>query len=321
MSTSPIFLIWGAEGWIGSQLLQLLQQQGKTVHGTTTRMHDQAAVRATLDSVKPTHVINCAGKTGRPNVDWCEDHKLETMESNGLGVHMLVYECEKRGVHCSVLATGCIYTSTYTPDNSTLLSAPFKETDPPNFTGSFYSATKAPIETFLKHYPNCLTLRLRMPVSADLHPRSFVTKILNYARVVNIPNSHSLLPNLLPVVIAMSEHNETGVYNFTNPGAISHNEVLGLYKEIVDPSYEWRNFSLEEQAGVIVAERSNCALDSSKLVETVKGYQAEGVEVEIPEIREAYRRCFEVIRDSGVVQQKGGAGAGEVLGSQALPVA
>ncbi|KAF2161955.1 hypothetical protein M409DRAFT_27681 [Zasmidium cellare ATCC 36951] len=317
--SAPIFLVWGAEGWIGSQLLSLLHQQGKTAHGTTARMHEQSEVRAVLDKIQPTHVINCAGKTGRPNVDWCETHKLETMESNGLGMLVLVSECEKRGVHCCVLATGCIYTSTYTPDNRTLLSAPFKETDAPNFTGSFYSATKAPIETFLKNYPSCLTLRLRMPVSADLHPRSFVTKILNYNRVVDIPNSHSLLPNLLPVVIAMAEHRETGVFNFTNPGAISHNEVLSLYKDIVDPSYEWKNFTLEDQAGVIVAERSNCALDSTKLLETVKGYQAEGLEVEVPEIREAYRRCFEVIRDSGVVQQKGGAGS--VLGSQALPVA
>lgn len=84
----------------------------------------------------------------------------------------------------------------------------------------------------------------------------------------------------------------------------------------MDPSYEWRNFSLEEQADVIVAERSNCALDSSKLVQVVKGYQAEGMDVEVPEIREAYRRCFGMIRDSGIVQQKGGA----VLGGQSVPL-
>ncbi len=26
--------------------------------------------------VKPSHVLNAAGLTGRPNVDWCEDHKV-----------------------------------------------------------------------------------------------------------------------------------------------------------------------------------------------------------------------------------------------------
>jgi len=29
-----------------------------------------------LLQVKPTHVLNAAGLTGRPNVDWCEDHKV-----------------------------------------------------------------------------------------------------------------------------------------------------------------------------------------------------------------------------------------------------
>ncbi|PIA93346.1 Bifunctional dTDP-4-dehydrorhamnose 3,5-epimerase/dTDP-4-dehydrorhamnose reductase [Cercospora beticola] len=312
MSSQDRFLVWGAQGWIGGMLIELLKQQGKDVHGTTTRMHEQEAVRRTLDEIRPTHVINCAGKTGTPNVDWCESHKLETMESNGLGAFMVTYECQKRNIHCTVLATGCIYTSEYTPDNSTVTSQPFTEADPPNFTGSFYSKTKAPIETFLAHYPNNLTLRLRMPVSADLNRRSFVTKILNYKNIVNIPNSHSILPNLLPVVIAMSEHRETGVYNFTNPGSISHNEVLELYKEIVDSSITWQNFSLEEQGEVIVAERSNCALDASKLVEKVREYREnEGrKELDVPEIRVAYRRCFEEIAKKmggEGVQQKGGA--------------
>jgi hypothetical protein len=26
--------------------------------------------------VRPTHVLNAAGVTGRPNVDWCESHKV-----------------------------------------------------------------------------------------------------------------------------------------------------------------------------------------------------------------------------------------------------
>lgn len=45
---------------------------------------------------------------------------------------------------------------------------------------------------------------------------------------------------------------EPGVYNFTNPGVISHNEVLGLYKQYVDPTYKWQNFTLEEQAKILV---------------------------------------------------------------------
>jgi 3,5-epimerase/4-reductase len=38
-----------------------------------------------LDTIKPTHVLNSAGVTGRPNVDWCEANKAETIRSNVIG--------------------------------------------------------------------------------------------------------------------------------------------------------------------------------------------------------------------------------------------
>jgi len=52
--------------------------------------------------------------------------------------------------------------------------------------------------------------------------------------------------------------------NYTNPGAISHNEILELYKQYVDPEITWANFSLAEQAKVIVAPRSNNLLDTGR---------------------------------------------------------
>lgn len=190
-----------------------------------------------------------------------------------------------------------IYASRYNADRTQITSPPFKETDPANFGDSFYSYTKSRVEDVLRHYPNILILRLRMPVSDDLHPRNFVTKITKYDHVVNVPNSNSILHDLLPVAIAMAEHSETGVVNFTNPGAISHNEVLSLYREIIDPKFTWENFSLEEQGKVIKAGRSNCELDCGRLMGLVKKYQGEGYEVEVPEIYEAYRRCFGRMRE------------------------
>ena len=198
-----------------------------------------------------------------------------------------------------------IYTSKYTPDHSTLIGQSFTEDDTANFGGSFYSYTKLRVEDILKNYPNILILRIRMPVSDDLHSRSFLTKISKYQKVVNIPNSHSILHDLLPVFIALAEHGEIGVLNCTNPGAISHNEVLELYKEIVDPAFTWQNFSLEEQGKVVKADRSNCELDSSKLMNLVKRCQGHGHELEVPEIHQAYRNCFERMKMN--MQQKVGA--------------
>lgn len=146
----------------------------------------------------------------------------------------------------------------------------------------------------MNNYPNVLTLRLRMPVSDDLHSRNFVTKISKYAKVVDVPNSNTILTDLLPAAVLLAEHGETGVYNFTNPGAISHNEVLSLFKKIVRPSFEWSNFTLEEQSKVIKAGRSNCKLDTTKLTEKLAEYG-----YEVPEIHDAYAACFERMVKNG----------------------
>lgn len=127
-----------------------------------------------------------------------------------------------------------------------------------------------------------------MPILDDLSPRNFVTKISKYERVVNIPNSMSVLYDLLSVSIEMMLHDCRGVYNFTNPGAISHNEILDLYKKYIDPSFTYTNFTLEEQAKILAAGRSNNELDSSKLVETCHQFG-----VEIPPIKESIVLVFE----------------------------
>lgn len=118
----------------------------------------------------------------------------------------------------------------------------------------------------LKNYENVCTLRVRMPISSDLsNPRNFITKITRYEKVVNIPNSMTILDELLPISIEMAKRNLTGIWNFTNPGVVSHNEILEMYREYIDPKFTWKNFNLEEQAKVIVAPRSNNELDATKL--------------------------------------------------------
>ena len=121
------------------------------------------------------------------------------------------------------------------------------------------------VEDLLKNYENVCILRVRMPISSDLaNPRNFITKITRYEKVVNIPNSMTILDELLPISVEMAKRNLTGVWNFTNPGVVSLNEVE-MYRDYVDPNFKWKNFTLEEQAKVIVAPRSNNQLDTTKL--------------------------------------------------------
>jgi len=137
------FLIWGGEGWVAGHLKALLEKSGKEVYSTTIRMQDREAVLAELERVKPTHVLNAAGCTGRPNVDWCEDNKEATMRSNVIGTLNLTDCCFLKGIHVTVFATGCIYQY----DEKHPWDGPgFLETDKANFDGSFYSETKAHVE-------------------------------------------------------------------------------------------------------------------------------------------------------------------------------
>ncbi|KAL0757384.1 hypothetical protein Bca101_095052 [Brassica carinata] len=119
----------------------------------------------------------------------------------------------------------------------------------------------------LKEFDNVCTLRVSMPISSDLNnSRNFITKISRYRKLVNIPNSMTVLDELLPISIEMAKRKLRGIWNSTNPGVVSHNEVLEIdVQRLHRLSFKWANFIPEEQAKVIVAPRSNNEMDASKL--------------------------------------------------------
>ena len=45
---------------------------------------------------------------------------------------------------------------------------------------------------------NVLNLRIRMPITGDYNKRNFITKITTYEYICSIPNSMTVLPELLP---------------------------------------------------------------------------------------------------------------------------
>ena len=83
---AKVWLVMGGKtGWIGQQLVAMLQKQGETAVVAESRLESREALAAELDRVQPTHVLNAAGVTGRPNVDWCESHREETIRTNVVG--------------------------------------------------------------------------------------------------------------------------------------------------------------------------------------------------------------------------------------------
>lgn len=273
-------LLYGGTGWIGGRLISLLEADNE-LFVSKVRFEDYVALINELEHVKPTHVINAAGLTGRPNVDWCEDHKVEVIRVNVIAASIIVDYCHRLNIHYTYVGTGCIFEY---DDKHQIGGRGFTEEDKPNFDKSFYSYSKIMTESIARQFDNALILRVRMPLSDDLHPRNFITKITKYEKVVNIPNSMTILHDLIPLIPDMVRRGITGIYNFTNPGVISHNQILDLYKQYIDHDFTYVNFSLDDQAKILKAGRSNNELDSSKLLSLYP---------DIPHIRDGIISLFE----------------------------
>ena len=273
-------LIFGGNGWIGQQFVSVLNESNASnqsleyrIAGERVDLDHIADLEQAMDAFSPTHVISFLGRTHGEKfttIDYLEQpgKLVENVRDNLMAPIILAQLCTDRGIHYTYLGTGCIFN-----DADPYIKA-FKETDAPNFFGSSYSIVKGFTDRFMawrhgqkggQSGQSILNLRIRMPIVGEDHPRNFITKITHYAKVCSIPNSMSVLPELLPMALELMRSGYVGTLNFTNPGVISHNEILTLYKQHVDPAFEWHNFSLAEQDAVLASKRSNNWLDTHEL--------------------------------------------------------
>ncbi len=284
-------LIYGSKGWIGSMFLNLIKNNHNIIEGTsegTSRVDNYHDVNKELDFHKPTHVISFIGRTHGVNystIDYLEQEGklVENVRDNLFSPFVLAQLCNQKLIHYTYLGTGCIFKYDSLHNFEEEING-FSEEDKPNFFGSSYSIVKGFTDMMMHMYPNVLNLRIRMPITGEKNPRNFITKITNYKKICSIKNSMTVLDELLPYVIKMMENNITGTINLTNPGLISHNEILQMYKEIVDPNFEWENFSQEEQRQILKADRSNNYMDTTKL---------EKLFPEVSNIKDAVKKCLQ----------------------------
>lgn len=269
-------LVYGHKGWIGTQFISLLQTNNEKYTLAEARVDDTIHLLKELDQVKPTHVISFIGRTHGTigekeytTIDYLEQpgKLVENIKDNLFSPVSLALACKERNIHYTYLGTGCIFTyikeENGKDDNAV---KGFEEEDVPNFFGSSYSIVKGFTDRLMHQLADTvLNLRIRMPIVGEDCPRNFITKITNYKKICSVPNSMSVLPELLPIALNMLKAGKVGTVNLTNPGVISHNEILEMYKEYVDPSFTWKNFTVEEQREILACERSNNLLDTTVL--------------------------------------------------------
>lgn len=298
-------LIFGGNGWIGQQFVEVALKQNVEHCVATSRVDLEHVndLEHELDATAPTHVVSFLGRTHGEKfttIDYLEQpgKLVENVRDNLMAPIILSQLCADRGIHYTYLGTGCIFNN----DGNDCIQA-FKETDKPNFFGSSYSIVKGITDQFMawrhgKHGQTqkqaVLNLRIRMPIVGEDHPRNFITKITHYEKICSIPNSMTVLPELLPMALELMKNHHTGTLNFTNPGVISHNEILELYKQYVDPAFEWRNFSLEEQDAVLASKRSNNCLDTQELQRLFPNVRP--IKDAVESIMKTYKRTSEGVK-------------------------
>lgn len=224
--------------------------------------------------VEPTNIMSFIGRThgvidgeAWGTIDYLEQKGkiYENVRDNLFSPIVLGMLAVKHDIHLTYLGTGCIFEYDESHPFGQEVNG-FTELDRPNFMGSSYSVVKGFTDELMHMLEsNVLNVRIRMPITGDRNPRNFITKITKYEKICSVPNSMTVLPELLPLMVDMADKKITGTINLVNPGLISHNEILEMYKEIVDPDFEWKNFSLEEQDKILAAGRSNNFMDTSRL--------------------------------------------------------
>ena len=218
-------------------------------------------VRALLDREQPDAVLNAAGVRGRPNVDWCEDHQMETIKGNVMLPIMMAEACQERGVYLLHIGSGCIfYGDSLHPDHA------WREEDFGNPI-PVYSRSKWAADLVLSTLPNVGIGRIRMPIDHTPGPNNLIDKLAGFEKVIDVENSVTIIDDMVAAFHQMMEKRTQGIFHVTNPGTVKHRDILGLYEELVDRSHTCTWISNEEltKRGLAVKGRSNNFLSSERL--------------------------------------------------------
>jgi len=269
-----MILLFGSKGWIGSKVVKMLEDKNISVLCASSRAHDIQSIRNEINnSLTPiTHIMSFIGRTHGvyenekiTTIDYLEKpgKLVDNVRDNLYAPIALAILCKELNIHFTYLGTGCIFEYDESHPYGNEITG-FNESSTPNFFGSSYSVVKGFTDQLMHQLP-VLNVRIRMPITHEVHERNFITKITNYKKVCSIPNSMTVLNELLPLMLELTLRKEVGTVNLTNPGLITHNEILEMYKEIVDPSFTWENFTQEEQNTILLSKRSNNCLDTCVL--------------------------------------------------------
>ena len=205
----------------------------------------------------PKILVNCIGHTGKTNIDDCELDKDKSLFANTFVPIILAEVAIREKIKLVHISSGCIYHFNHSKDK------PIEEEKTPNYFNLFYSRTKIYAERAIEVLADkfdILITKLRIPLDVRPHPKNLLTKLLNYERIVDIPNSVTYIPDFIEALKHLIKINARGIYNVVNKGSLRYPELLDVYKKCM-PNFKYKVVGCKELNLV----RTNLILSTEKL--------------------------------------------------------
>lgn len=213
-----------------------------------------------LEQHQPDVVLNAAGVRGKPNVDWCETHQMETAFGNTVLPLLLAQACQMKNLYLLHIGSGCVF---YGPSPD---PQGWKEDDFANPV-AYYSKCKYAADLTLGNLPNVGVARIRIPLDNRPYPGNIIDKLVSFNQIIDVENSLTVIPDMIEVFHQLLNKKGEGVFHVTNPGAIKYRELIDLYKKYVDPNHtnEWISEEDLTKKGLVSKTRSTNKLQSANL--------------------------------------------------------
>ena len=281
-----MIILLGGTGYVGRVFKSLLSRRSIDWASLSGRDFSLSSVGQMADILKAKNanfLINCAGYTGKPNVDACELDKGNCLDGNAILPAAIREVCAEAGIGWGHVSSGCIFA------NERPGGGGWREDDAPNFCFrqppcSFYSGTKALGEEVLgwreadrddswpgwehESEPEGFVWRLRIPFNEIDGPRNYLSKLQRYENLLQARNSLSQLEDFVEACWSCVENEVPyGIYNVTNPGSVTTSDVVEMILKQGINRKDYKFFDSEEEFMSKAAKtpRSNCVLDTTKL--------------------------------------------------------
>jgi len=265
-------LIFG-KGFIGTRLHKAL---GCNISKREIRTFND--VQKEIKNYKPKIIINCIGHTGINNVDDCELDKDKTLFANTFVALLLAEAALRNKIKLVHISSGCIFNFDYAKDR------PITEEKLADFFDLYYARSKIyaerALEVLCKKY-NILITRIRIPLDDRPNPRNILTKLINYGRVIDIPNSVTYLPDFINALKHLIKIDAQGIYNVVNKGGLRYPELLDVYRKY-RPDFKYKVIDYK-QLNIV---RTNLVLSTKKLEKT--GFLVRGIKEVLEECVKNY---------------------------------